>query len=126
MTLLFALLTLAALGFYLLCLMAARNLRKQAIPAANGLPPVSILKPLKGCDPEMYESLRSHCTQEYPQFEIIFGVNDAADEAIPYIDRLKSEFPRAPIRLVISARVFGANRKVSNLVQMLEHAQFGH
>ena len=35
------------------------------------LPPLSILKPLKGTDPEMYESFRSHCLQDYPEYEII-------------------------------------------------------
>lgn len=90
------------------------------------LPPVSILKPLKGCDPEMYESLRSHCTQEYSQFEIIFGVNDSRDEAIPIIDRLKTEFPNVPMRTVVSSQVLGANRKVSNLIQMLREAKHEH
>ncbi|MCU1284886.1 MAG: Ceramide glucosyltransferase [Acidobacteriales bacterium] len=74
----------------------------------------------------MYESLLTHCHQACPQFEIIFGVNDATDPAIPFIEKLKSEFPQIPIRTVVSTQVLGANRKVSNLVQMLEVAQFNH
>jgi ceramide glucosyltransferase len=119
-------LTVAAIAYYVIALFAARAFVKQKPPTAAALPPVSILKPLKGADPGIYESLRSHCVQDYPQFEIIFGVNDAADAAIPFIDRLKTEFPNVPIRTVISAQVLGANRKVSNLVQMLEQAQFDH
>ncbi len=84
------------------------------------------MKPCKGCDPEMYECLRSHCTQEYPEFEIVFGVNDATDEAIPYIERLKQEFPQVPIKLVVAQQVLGANRKVSNLIQMLGQARHEH
>ena len=59
------------------------------------LPSVSILKPLKGTDPEMYESLRSHCLQDYPEYEIIFGVSEANDPAIQFVERIKTEFPTA-------------------------------
>lgn len=74
----------------------------------------------------MYESLRSHSTQEHPEFEIIFGVNDAADEALTYIHRLQTEFPNIPISTVVSSGVLGANSKVSNLVQMLRVAKHEH
>src|SRR5437660_955865 len=81
-------LALCSLAYYVLCLLAAARFRNEprAAPTAEP-PPLSVLKPVKGCDPEMYECLRSHCTQDYPEFEIIFGVNDTSDEAIPYIDR---------------------------------------
>jgi ceramide glucosyltransferase len=118
-------LTIAALAYYFLSIVAARSFTKQDAPASI-TPPVSILKPLKGADPGIYESLRSHCVQEYPQFEIIFGVNDSTDPAIPFIDRLKSEFPQVSIRTVVCSQVLGSNRKVSKLVQMLELAQFDH
>ena len=57
------------------------------------LPPVSILKPLKGTDPEMYESFRSHCLQDYPEYEIIFGVSDPDDPAVDSVKQLQREFP---------------------------------
>ena len=89
--------------------------------------PVSILKPLKGCDPEMYEAFRSHCLQEYAaRYELIFGVNDADDEAIPFVQRLQEEFPQHAMSLVVCGEVLGANRKVSNLVQMAKRAQYAH
>ena len=88
--------------------------------------PVSILKPLKGCDPNMYESFRSHCIQEYPEFEIIFGVSAEDDEAVPVVEKLMREFPQRQMKLVVCSQVLGANGKVSSLVQMLEHARYGH
>src|SRR5579864_9258751 len=72
--------------YYLLCLWSAasfmrgRKAGKSARPTQS-LPPVSILKPFKGIDPDIYESFRSHCRQDYSEYEIIFGVSDAADPA---------------------------------------------
>lgn len=86
-------------------------------------PPISILKPLKGTDPEIYESFRSHCRQEYPDYEIIFGVSDPNDPAIESVSALQREFPERRIQLVVSPEILGANVKVSNLAQMLTEAR---
>lgn len=126
---------LGALAFHGLCLLGALSFRRQKTPALNlaGTPlPVSILKPLKGADPEMYASFRSHCvqeygTKEYPHpYEVIFGVNDAGDEALAYVKRLQAEFPQVPIRVMVCSHVIGMNRKVSNLAQMLAEAKYEH
>ena len=94
--------------------------------AGKYTPPVSILKPLRGSDRQMYESFRSHCLQDYPQYEIIFGVNDESDEAVAEVERLRSEFPAHDIQLVVCPEVLGSNRKVSNLTQMMRVAKYGH
>src|SRR6478736_353201 len=105
--------TLASLAYYFLCLYgAARFLRERqagggARPTLtpSTVPPVSILKPLRGADPEMYESFRSHCLQDYPEYEIIFGVSDAADPAIELVEQLKKEFPACAIRLLVCSEI---------------------
>ncbi len=74
----------------------------------------------------MYESFRSHCVQDYPQYEIVFGVSEADDPAIQLVERLKAEFPERGIRLVFCGKSLGANTKVSNLAQMLPEAQYEH
>src|SRR5215813_6057641 len=74
-------------------------------------PPVSILKPLCGLDPHAYASLRSHCMQDYPAFEIIFGVADPVDEILPTVERVRAEFPDVPIRLVHCSQQLGNNLK---------------
>jgi ceramide glucosyltransferase len=98
--------TFASIGYYVLCLYgAARFLGERkaagegARPTPSSLPPVSMLKPLKGTDPEMYESFRSHCLQDYPEYELVFGVSEADDPAIAFVERLKTEFPLISIRL---------------------------
>jgi len=122
-----AVLALCGMGFYVLCLWSARNfLRESREPQPEFTPPVSILKPLRGVDPQMYESFASHCVQDYPAYEIIFGVNEAEDPAVEAVHQLMREFPSCQIKLVICPDVLGNNRKTSNLVQMLPHAQYDH
>src|SRR2546422_10399708 len=92
---------------------------KRKTPVGDFTPPVSILKPLCGLDPHGYESLRSHCIQDYPDYEIIFGVAAPDDPAVAAVERLITEFPELSMRLVVCSNVFGMNFKISNLLQML-------
>jgi ceramide glucosyltransferase len=125
--------TVAGIGYYVTCLWSAcdftQHSRSAARPQPSGadaLPPVSILKPLKGEDPEIYESFRSHCMQDYPQYEIVFGVSDPNDPVVPAVERLRQEFPHHSIQLVVCSQSLGANTKVSNLAQMVRAAHHGH
>lgn len=122
--------TFSSAIYYLLCLWSAvQFLRERKTVCAAGnptLPSISILKPLKGTDPEIYESFRSHCLQDYPEYEIIFGVNDPKDPAIESVAALQREFPDRRIQLVVSPGILGANVKVSNLAQMLPQARFDY
>ncbi len=95
----------------------------QAPLPESQLPPVSILKPLKGVDPEIWESFCTHCEQEYSQFQLIFGVSDPGDPAIEVVRKLQAKYPNCTIDLIVCDRVLGANIKVSNLVQMLPAAR---
>jgi ceramide glucosyltransferase len=99
---------------------SAKSLHSMHQPA---MPPVSVLKPLKGIDPEIYDSLRSHCLQNYPEYEIIFGVSDFDDAAIEIVHRLQKEFPERAIQLLVCEKNLGTNPKVSNLAQMLPAAR---
>ena len=118
--------------YYLICLAGARvflrgRLAGMSARPTQDLPPVSILKPLKGADPDIYESFRSHCLQDYPaDYEIVFGVSDADDPAVASVKQLQQEFPTRAIRLVVAPKKLGANVKVSNLEQMLQSARYEH
>jgi ceramide glucosyltransferase len=120
-------LAVCGMGFYLLCLWSARSFQRAARVSAPAVtPPVSILKPLRGVDPQMYESFRSHCIQDYPEYEIIFGVSEPDDPAVASVQQLIREFPACKIRLLVCQEVLGNNRKTSNLVQMLASARYDH
>jgi ceramide glucosyltransferase len=117
--------------YFLFCLWsAAAFLRERraasVIPSLGAFPPVSILKPLKGTDPEMYESFRSHCLQDYSAYEIIFGVSDVDDPAVATVRQLQREFPDRAIHLIFCQDKLGPNVKVSNLEQMVQSARYQH
>ena len=120
--------TVCCLFFYFLCALSLASFladrRKKISPPESELPPVSILKPLKGVDPGMWESFCTHCEQEYPQYQLIFGVSDPSDPAIEIVRKLKAKYPHLPIELIMCDRVLGTNIKVSNLVQMLPAARY--
>lgn len=121
--------TLASLGFYILSAYGiASFLRHTRRPSAGSsshpfLPPVTILKPLKGIDPHIWEAFCSHCEQDYPDFQIIFGVDDPNDPAVEVVRKLQARYPKQKIDLRICPRDLGTNRKLSSLVQMLPAAR---
>jgi ceramide glucosyltransferase len=117
--------TVASIGYCLVCIWAGvqfASKRKGPRVVAAALPPVSILKPVKGTDPEMDEALRSHCLQNYPEYEILFGISNADDPAIPVVEKLIHEFPERNIRMIRCEKQLGPNGKVSSLAQLVPEA----
>jgi ceramide glucosyltransferase len=113
----------AAAGVYqFLALLAAFRHFRSPEPAAAATPPVSILKPVRGLDPHFLDSIRSHALQDYPDYEILFGVADPGDPAAAGIRGLACEFPGLPIRLVESATP-ARNGKVGVLADLAAAAR---
>ncbi|MEJ2688248.1 MAG: glycosyltransferase, partial [Gammaproteobacteria bacterium] len=104
---------------YLLVAVAAMLLweRRRSGPVSR-TPPMTVLKPLCGSEPELYENLKSFCDQDYPDFQVIFGVRSSDDPALPVVHRLMSEFADRDLQLVIDERVAGDNYKISNVMNM--------
>ncbi len=86
-------------------------------------PPVSILKPVKGLDYGAYLNLKSFFTQDYPLYELIFGVESYDEPTLPVIKRLREEFPHLPVKIVV-AEPQSANRKAGMLEILSAHASF--
>jgi ceramide glucosyltransferase len=111
----YALATVAALRFF-------KRARTRVLP--DYTPSVSLLKPVRGLDFGSYENFASFCRQEYPDYEILFAVNDDADPAVAVIQRIIANIPDRKIRLLIGAEHLGANRKVSKLARLAREAQY--
>ena len=97
---------------------------RRATPKPLGLRPVTILKPLCGAEPGLYENLRSFCRQNHPQYQIVFGVRELADPALAVVNRLIEEYPLLPIDVVVNPQQHGSNCKVSNLINMTVRAHY--
>jgi ceramide glucosyltransferase len=133
-----AALALCGLAYFAAALIAARsyartvrNLRaaQDATTAAGTAyaPPVSVLKPLRGLDPGMYEAFVSHARQKYSgEYELLFGVATGDSLAAGAVHRLQVEFPESPIRIVEYAQQIGPNGKVGALLQILPSARYAH
>jgi len=119
------LLAAAPLVYYMLAAVAAlrffRGERARELP--NYTPPVSLLKPVRGLDFGSYENFASFCRLDYPNYEILFAVNDERDPAVPVIERVIAEFPERRVRLLVGAEDLGANRKVNKLARLAREAQ---
>ena len=92
-------------------------------PRAPFQPPVSILKPMRGLDDDLEENLRAFCDQDYPDYQILFGVEGADDPCAPVLRRIIAEFPDKDIELLVCGANHGANRKINNLRAMLPKAR---
>ena len=90
------------------------------------LTPVTILKPLCGDEPNLKEHLRSFCLQDYPTFQIVFGVQDADDKALDAVRSLIEEFKNVDIAVVVDHTRLSHNLKVANLQNMLAAAKYDY
>lgn len=117
----------AALVYYVVAVVAGlrwfADRRRQRALGLSYTPPITIFKPVRGASVEAYENFASFCRQNYPAYQIIFGVRDEDDAAVPIIRQLQADFPTHDIELIVSANEIGYNAKVSNLQNMYARAK---
>jgi ceramide glucosyltransferase len=84
--------------------------------------PVSVLKPLRGVDPELQKNIESFCIQDFPEYEVLLGFTDAEDDAIPVARKIAEVHKH--LRVVVTLEDLGVNRKVSNLQGLIRAAKY--
>lgn len=115
-----ALIALAVAGclFQVASCLLVQGFQRAPKPAAAARPPISVMKPLCGAEPGMADNLESCLRQDYPAFQMVFGVADAADPALTVVDGLPRDLPGAEIDAVADGTRHGPNLKVGNLLNM--------
>jgi len=117
-----ALVLILAWAYLIGSTVAALRFARRPIVAPAERPPVSVLKPLHGAEPGLYENLRSFVDQDYPEMQVVLGVRHRGDAALPVARALMRNRPEKDIELVVDARAIGSNLKVANLENMLPAA----
>ena len=117
-------LTIVSAIYWLSAIVVTSRFGRRRVPCRGFYPPVTVLKPLCGTDRSLYDNLRSFCEQDYPTFQVIFGVRDSGDPAIRVVRHLIRDFPNCDLRLVVSDRLLGPNLKVSNLSNLCRLAKY--
>lgn len=119
---------LGPFAYYVLAIYAAWDyfhaLRKVPPLKTEFVPPVSILKPVRGLDREAYKNFASFCRLDYPEYEILFGVTEADDPVIPVLKELQRDFPERVIRLLVGAPSLGTSPKMNNLCRLVREAKY--
>jgi ceramide glucosyltransferase len=116
-------LTFTSIIFYLLCAFATYQFFQILRPAKNNFqPPLSLMIPVCGLDEGAWENWLSFCQQDYPEYEVLFGVRDSDDLAISVLEELSSKFPNK-VRLYTGLSPLGTNHKDSILHHLLESAR---
>jgi ceramide glucosyltransferase len=119
------LLSISAIAYYGYAIYAATKFFADLpVYDQNFHPPISILRPICGIDSKTYENLASFCQQEYPEYQIIFGVQDPQDPSMEVVRQLIKDFPNLDIQVTASLHHLGANRKVSNLAHAVTKAKY--
>ena len=104
-------------------MLVGQFVRRRGLSVARASVGVTVLKPLHGDEPLLEEALATACQQDYPVYQIVFGVQDAADQALPVVRRLQARFLASDIAVVVDPTGHGPNRKVGNLINMLPAAK---
>jgi ceramide glucosyltransferase len=120
------LLALAPLGYYVSAIIAASRFfrRERAKQLPEFTPPVTLLKPVRGVDFASYDNFASFCVQNYPEYEVLFCVNEMSDTAVPVIQNVMKDFPERRIRILSNAPQIGSNRKINNLALLTREANY--
>jgi ceramide glucosyltransferase len=92
--------------------------------ARTFVPPVSVLKPLHGAEPDLEENLTSFFEQDYPEFEILFSARHASDAGLKTARRVAARFPEVNARMLVCGDPPWPNPRTYSLETMRREARY--
>jgi ceramide glucosyltransferase len=113
---------LCSLAYSAGAIAASRSFRSRPSESTAAKPAVTILKPVRGLEPELFENLNSFCDQDYPDARVIFGVRDLDDPAIPVILKVLRAHPSRDLLVIVDPRVRARNPKIANVLNLMDFA----
>src|SRR3984885_7325829 len=93
-------------------------------PGDSFTPPVSILKPIRGLDPDAAKNLASFCRLDYPEYEIVFCVDPDDEAVLAVLAQLTNDFPQCRIRVLYGSLRVATNDKVAKLARLVSDAAY--
>lgn len=101
------------------------RLSQKLVPSVpEDLPGISIIKPLVGVDPNLFDNLETFFTMKYPAFEILFCVQDELDSVIMIVQSLILKYPKVDAKLFIGKKNVGVNPKINNMIRGYEASKY--
>ena len=120
-----AVLLTGSLVYCVLIVVATRRFLSTTLLNSGNKPPISILKPLCGHDDGLEENLRSFMVQDYPEYEVLFGVHRPDDSAVAVAEKIITEFNgRISAHLVITGESPIPNAKAFSLNRLVREANY--
>lgn len=119
--------TTSSTVFLVMALVASRKFRRDAAAWQSQVdatpdylfPPVTVLKPVHGAEPNLEHNLESFFVQDYPRYEVVFGCRNSDDPALLAVENLRAKYPSVPVRVVLSGHPMWPNAKVYSLSKMI-------
>jgi ceramide glucosyltransferase len=110
--------------YYTLVLVSSFHFFPRPLKSTGYTPPVSILKPIRGLDPDAYENFASLCRQDYTKYELLFCVTGEDDPVVPTLEKLTRDFPDRSIRILYGSGSNAPNDKVAKLARLVREAKY--
>ncbi|MGC1421564.1 MAG: glycosyltransferase [Terracidiphilus sp.] len=85
-------------------------------------PPLTLLKPLAGAEPDLETHLASFFVQDYPEFEILFCARQPNDAGLDIARRVAARYPQIPAKFMSTGEPPYINAKVASMELMEKSA----
>ena len=86
-------------------------------------PSVTLIKPVCGLEKDLYKNLSSACAQNYPDYEIVFALQNSEDPALKIVERIRADHPQSRVRILVDSSSAGPNGRLCNILNATKTAK---